>query len=157
MDGSKSFTICGDPLYFAPEIISNQGYDYGADLWAFGVLSFELMEGVNPFGTSETEETAVFKAITAYKSERLPFTAAKTDPPAQKLIVDILNLNVQSRLGYKASRQVKEAPFFSGKCVYVVYKLLRTMGWDSMALIFLSSHSSIIIIIIIIINRLLME
>jgi len=25
MDGTKSFTICGDPHYFAPEIISQQG------------------------------------------------------------------------------------------------------------------------------------
>ena len=25
MDGSKSFTICGDPLYFSPEIIRQQG------------------------------------------------------------------------------------------------------------------------------------
>jgi hypothetical protein len=25
MDGSKSYTICGDPYFFAPEIVSNQG------------------------------------------------------------------------------------------------------------------------------------
>jgi hypothetical protein len=25
MDGSRCFTICGDPLYFAPEIIRQQG------------------------------------------------------------------------------------------------------------------------------------
>lgn len=25
MDGSKTFTICGDPLYFAPEIVSQTG------------------------------------------------------------------------------------------------------------------------------------
>jgi serine/threonine protein phosphatase PrpC len=44
MDGSKTFTICGDPLYFAPEIIGQQGYDYSADLWAFGILAYEIFE-----------------------------------------------------------------------------------------------------------------
>ena len=44
MDGRKAFTICGDPLYFAPEIVSQQGYDFGADIWAFGVLLHEIFE-----------------------------------------------------------------------------------------------------------------
>jgi serine/threonine protein kinase len=114
MDGSKSFTICGDPLYFAPEIISNQGYDYGADLWAFGVLFYELYEGMNPFGSSETEETAVFKAVTGYKSEKLVFSD-KTDEAGRKLIKDILCVQTQSRLGYKASKQVKDSQFFAGE------------------------------------------
>jgi hypothetical protein len=44
MDGTKIFTICGDPLYFAPEIVSQQGYDYSVDLWAYGVLAYEIFE-----------------------------------------------------------------------------------------------------------------
>eukprot|EP01034_Spumella_vulgaris_P021903 gene21902-27980_t len=113
MDGSKSFTICGDPLYFAPEIISNQGYDYGADLWSFGVLFYELYEGVNPFGAAETEETAVFKAVTGYKPEKLVFSD-KTEESARKLIKEILCVQTQNRLGYKASKQVKDSQFFAG-------------------------------------------
>lgn len=48
MDGSKAFTICGDPLYFSPEIVSHQGYDYSSDLWALGILIYEIYEVV-PF------------------------------------------------------------------------------------------------------------
>jgi len=113
MDGAKSFTICGDPLYFAPEIISNQGYDFGADIWAFGVLFFELFEGSNPFGTSDTEETAVFRAITGYSPEKLAFTE-KTSGPARLLIQEILNLQASSRAGYKSVKQIKDAQFFNG-------------------------------------------
>ena len=44
MDGAKTYTILGDPLYFAPEIVSQQGYDYAVDLWAFGVMIYEMYE-----------------------------------------------------------------------------------------------------------------
>lgn len=60
MDGSLSFTICGDPLYFAPEMVAHKGYDYSVDLWAMGILLYELYEDCSPFGNSDTEETAIF-------------------------------------------------------------------------------------------------
>lgn len=44
MDGSKAFTICGDPLFFPPEMVGQAGYDYAADLWSLGVLTFEIFE-----------------------------------------------------------------------------------------------------------------
>jgi serine/threonine protein kinase len=44
MDGSKAYTICGDPLYFAPEMVGQVGYTYAADLWMYGLILFELFE-----------------------------------------------------------------------------------------------------------------
>jgi serine/threonine protein kinase len=68
MDGNKSYTICGDPLYFSPEITSNLGYDYAADLWAYGVLVFELYEGYTLFDTRDAhDETNLFKTISEFK------------------------------------------------------------------------------------------
>ena len=66
MDGSKSFTICGDPLFFAPEMVGQAGYDYSADLWSLGVLAYEIFEGASPFGHADTEETMLFSAISSY-------------------------------------------------------------------------------------------
>lgn len=67
MEGSKVFTVCGDPLYFAPEIITQQGYDYACDLWALGCLIYEMYEERTPFGDDKTEETVLFKAIANFK------------------------------------------------------------------------------------------
>lgn len=67
MEGSKVFTVCGDPLYFAPEIITQQGYDYSCDLWALGCLIHEMYEETTPFGDDKTEETVLFKAIANFK------------------------------------------------------------------------------------------
>jgi serine/threonine protein kinase len=52
MDGYKSFTICGDPLYFAPEMVGQAGYDYSADLWALGVTVYEIYEVCFPLALS---------------------------------------------------------------------------------------------------------
>ena len=51
LNSGKSFTIIGTPNYMAPEIISGKGYSYSADLWALGVLIFELLVGYVPFGS----------------------------------------------------------------------------------------------------------
>jgi serine/threonine protein kinase len=42
----------GTVLYFAPEVIKKKGYDRGVDLWALGVLTYELMFQEAPFSFS---------------------------------------------------------------------------------------------------------
>ncbi|XP_058085142.1 serine/threonine-protein kinase ATG1a isoform X2 [Magnolia sinica] len=42
-------TLCGSPLYMAPEIIQNQKYDAKADLWSVGAILFQLVTGKPPF------------------------------------------------------------------------------------------------------------
>jgi serine/threonine protein kinase len=39
-------TLCGSPLYMAPEILQAQRYGAKADLWSVGVILFELVAGV---------------------------------------------------------------------------------------------------------------
>ncbi|GBG63098.1 hypothetical protein CBR_g36585 [Chara braunii] len=43
-------TLCGSPLYMAPEILQFQRYDAKADLWSVGAILFELVTGRPPFG-----------------------------------------------------------------------------------------------------------
>ena len=45
----KRTTICGTPIYLAPEIINNTGHDEKIDIWCVGVLMFELMTGQAPW------------------------------------------------------------------------------------------------------------
>ena len=42
-------TLCGSPLYMAPEILSYQKYDAKADLWSVGCILFELGVRRAPF------------------------------------------------------------------------------------------------------------
>ena len=42
-------TICGTPLYMAPQVVQKTTYNYKADIWSLGVILFELLNGLTPF------------------------------------------------------------------------------------------------------------
>ena len=47
--GDKAKTMVGTPYYLSPEIITNKPYDSKSDIWALGVLLYELMTFKMPF------------------------------------------------------------------------------------------------------------
>lgn len=46
---SLAETLCGSPLYMAPEILRYERYDARADLWSVGTVLFEMVTGKPPF------------------------------------------------------------------------------------------------------------
>ena len=49
MQQDMAETLCGSPLYMAPEILRFQKYDAKADLWSVGTIVFELLTARPPF------------------------------------------------------------------------------------------------------------
>lgn len=54
--------MVGDPYYMAPEQISGQGYGFGVDYWALGILVYAMLHIETPFAknTTETQVTPLF-------------------------------------------------------------------------------------------------
>lgn len=46
---SLADTLCGSPLYMAPEILRYERYDAKADLWSVGTVLYEMVTGRPPF------------------------------------------------------------------------------------------------------------
>jgi len=49
-------TICGTPLYSSPELLKKVGYSYKVDIWAIGIICFELLMGRTPFHSRNLED-----------------------------------------------------------------------------------------------------
>ena len=53
----KTFTLCGVPEACAPEMLCNSGHSHPVDLWALGILLYELIMGHSPFYSENEMDT----------------------------------------------------------------------------------------------------
>ncbi|KAK8082934.1 hypothetical protein PG996_001715 [Apiospora saccharicola] len=56
---SLAETLCGSPLYMAPEILRYERYDAKADLWSVGTVLYEMVSGKPPSGPIENAEDQI--------------------------------------------------------------------------------------------------
>ena len=59
-------TICGTPLYMAPQVVQKNTYSYKADIWSIGVILFEMLNGRTPFHSNNRAEFEGRVAASAY-------------------------------------------------------------------------------------------
>ena len=103
-DYSKRTTVCGTPIYLAPEIINNRGHDEKVDIWCIGVLMFELMTGFSPFQGNDIKTLK-------YNISRFKIVwPSEMDRDAADLISRILKYNPEERISLE---QMLLHPFFT--------------------------------------------
>ncbi|KAF7843737.1 serine/threonine-protein kinase ATG1a isoform X1 [Senna tora] len=93
-------TLCGSPLYMAPEIIQNQQYDARADLWSVGAILFQLVTGRPPF--EGNNQLQLFQNILQSTELKFPQEAInKLHPDCLDLCRNLLRQNPDERLTFK--------------------------------------------------------
>eukprot|EP01017_Pseudomicrothorax_dubius_P032419 TRINITY_DN4249_c0_g1_i7.p1 TRINITY_DN4249_c0_g1~~TRINITY_DN4249_c0_g1_i7.p1 ORF type:complete len:343 (+),score=69.37 TRINITY_DN4249_c0_g1_i7:112-1140(+) len=103
-EGEEMTSVCGTPEYVAPEMLVYRKYDKKIDVWALGVLLFEMLTGVSPFAGQTRPE--LFRNI-AYTPLRLPkhFSAE-----VKSLIGGLLQKNPAQRMSLE---EAKNHPWFN--------------------------------------------
>lgn len=92
-------TLCGSPLYMAPEILRYERYDAKADLWSVGTVLYEMATGRPPFRASNHVE--LLRKIEA-AVDVIPFPREVTITPDMKaLIRSLLKRNPVERSSFE--------------------------------------------------------
>ena len=91
-EGQKRTTVCGTPIYLAPEILEEKPHDEAVDLWCIGVLLFELVTAEPPFLGSDLD---TLKANILSLKINWPKVI---NVDAKNLIIKILKLDPKQRL-----------------------------------------------------------
>lgn len=93
----KTYTTCGTPDYFAPELISSIGHTVAVDWWTLGILIFELMCGHPPFESPTPMQ--IYKKV-AKGINKVTFPV-KCRGPAEDLIKSLCKKEPSERLPMK--------------------------------------------------------
>ena len=112
----RNKTFVGTAEYVSPEVISNNPAGYGADLWAFGVILYQMYYGQTPFKSGTNYLT--FKNI---EKRQISYPDNINIPKEAKDLIDkILIKEPEKRLGSGEQNtdldiaHLKRHPFFKG-------------------------------------------
>ena len=115
-EDEKRTTVCGTPIYLAPEIIKEKGHDERVDIWCIGVLFFELSTGTVPFQGNDidTLKNNIVNLKISWPKD------INTD--AKNLIMKILKKDSKDRLPLE---DMLKHPFITKYCPDAVKKLIK--------------------------------
>ena len=108
LNNKLTYSICGSPEYYSPEMINKTGYNECIDFWQLGILFYEMIIGTTPF--IDSDPVKIYKKINKGKIN-FPKNINKN---AKILIKQLLNIDMNKRLGCtkKGIYEIIDSPFF---------------------------------------------
>ncbi|XP_041979638.1 serine/threonine-protein kinase ULK1 isoform X2 [Aricia agestis] len=97
-EGNMAVTLCGSPMYMAPEVIMSLKYDAKADLWSLGTIVYQCLTGKAPFQATTPHELKAFYENSVDLQPKMP---AGTSPELCNLLIGLLRRNARERMPFE--------------------------------------------------------
>lgn len=94
-ENDLSQTLCGSPLYMAPEIALKYKYSTKSDLWSVGMILYEMVYGKNPFHDACNLLDLLYKI----KNKKISFTNSVSSD-CNNLLRGLLQKNPNDRIDW---------------------------------------------------------
>lgn len=96
-DETQLNTLCGTPLYMAPEMIIGGQYNNKADLWSVGIIAYECLFGHAPYASDSIPE--IFQKVRATLPIKIPHN--KVSQECEHLLSSLLKHNPLQRITHE--------------------------------------------------------
>ena len=96
-DGVMAATLCGSPMYMAPEVIMSLKYDAKADLWSIATIVFQCLTGKAPFQASTPQALKNFYEKNPDLKPKIP---SGTSPELTDFLTRLLRRNAKDRMEF---------------------------------------------------------
>ncbi|XP_073413132.1 serine/threonine-protein kinase ULK1 isoform X3 [Dendrobates tinctorius] len=90
-------TLCGSPMYMAPEVIMSQHYDAKADLWSIGTIIYQCLTGKAPFQASSPQDLRLYYEKNKTLTPNVP---RETSCHLKQLLFGLLQRNQKDRMDF---------------------------------------------------------
>lgn len=125
--GTLPTLILGTPLYMSPEQIrSSRDVDARADIWALGVVLFELLTGITPFARATLPEVVI--AVTTESSRTLRQTRSELPYELEAVVLRCLEKDPAKRYANLGELAAALQPFGPPHASISVARIIRTLG-----------------------------
>ncbi|KAF7489255.1 Serine/threonine-protein kinase unc-51 [Sarcoptes scabiei] len=97
-EGVMAATLCGSPMYMAPEVIMSHKYDAKADLWSIATIIYQCLTGQAPFKANTPQELKHYYESTPNLEPAIP---KDTSPLLADLLTRLLRRNAKERIDFE--------------------------------------------------------
>ncbi|KMQ95185.1 serine threonine-protein kinase ulk2-like protein [Lasius niger] len=96
-EGVMAATLCGSPMYMAPEVIMSLQYDAKADLWSIGTILYQCLTGKAPHPANNPH---ALKSIYENTVNLVPSIPPGTSPELTNLLMGLLRREATDRMDF---------------------------------------------------------
>ncbi|KAK0420032.1 hypothetical protein QR680_014470 [Steinernema hermaphroditum] len=97
-NGGMAGTLCGSPMYMAPEVITSQNYCAKADLWSLGTIIYQSLTGKPPFPASTPQQLKHYYEKNRDPRPQIPHTCSDN---LRDLLLRMLKKDAKQRISFE--------------------------------------------------------